>query len=229
MPVTIVRILDTKLTDAFRSDSMHTLCDHWRAQGWVYSDEDAAAIPQILVHIGWPRYSMATSPSDPPLHAAAATAPEGTAPKMRGALVFPADKLILATAPPHAPPHRSVRVISDASCDVGDEWDGEASVETQTQCSGAARAGAQSARHRKRRLCKSLVEHDRNLRAAERGYEVRLVVMQPPSATPKNDVLVGWKATATTPGGAHALESWISVEEATGCAWADRDGDDGGA
>ena len=140
MPVTIVRILDTKLTDAFRSDSMHTLCDHWRAQGWVYSDEDAAAIPQILVHIGWPRYSMATSPSDPPLHAAAATAPEGTAPKMRGALVFPADKLILATAPPHAPPHRSVRVISDASCDVGDEWDGEASVETQTQCSGAARA-----------------------------------------------------------------------------------------
>ena len=97
--------------------------------------------------------------------------------------------------------------------------------------SGAARAGAQSARHRKRRLCKSLVEHDRNLRAAERGYEVRLVVMQPPSATPKNDVLVGWKATATrlAPGGAHALESWISVEEATGCAWADRDGDDGGA
>jgi hypothetical protein len=100
--------------------------------------------------------------------------------------------------------------------------------------SGAARAGAQSARHRKRRLCKSLVEHDRNLRAAERGYEVRLVVMQPPSATPKNDVLVGWKATATTPsrlapGGAHALESWISVEVATGCAWADRDGDDVGA
>ena len=137
MPVTIVRILDAKLTDAYRLDSKRTLCDYWRAQGWVYSDEDAAKIPQILVHIGWRKRSMATSSSSPPVQAAAAApVPVDTALKEHRALVFPADKLVLATTPPH----QSVGVVRNESCDVGDEWDGGASAVTQTQYSGAASA-----------------------------------------------------------------------------------------
>lgn len=47
-----------------------------------------------------------------------------------------------------------------------------------------------------RRRCKSVIEWDRNMRAAERGYAVWQVVMEPPWCTPKNDVLVGSPAVA---------------------------------
>jgi hypothetical protein len=36
------------------------------------------------------------------------------------------------------------------------------------------------------------VEHDRQLRAREAGYVTHTCVMAPRSATPKNDVIVGW-------------------------------------
>eukprot|EP00936_MAST-01D_sp_MAST-1D-sp1_P001121 g1121.t1 len=48
-------------------------------------------------------------------------------------------------------------------------------------------------RLRSRRLCKCVVECDRNLKVREQGYEVRMVVMHPPEATPKNDMLLGWR------------------------------------
>ena len=47
-----------------------------------------------------------------------------------------------------------------------------------------------------RRRCKSVIEWDRNMRAAERGYAVWQMVMEPPWCTPKNDVLVGSPAVA---------------------------------
>ena len=43
-----------------------------------------------------------------------------------------------------------------------------------------------------RRSAKSIVEWDRGMFARERGYRVYLSRMEPPSCTPKNDVLVGW-------------------------------------
>jgi len=49
-----------------------------------------------------------------------------------------------------------------------------------------------SASQRRRRVAKSFVEHDRQLRARESGYATRTTVMWPRSATPKNDVIVGW-------------------------------------
>lgn len=45
--------------------------------------------------------------------------------------------------------------------------------------------------NRRRRRCKTLLEHDRNSRAAEAGYRTYMFVMHPSSATPKNDVIVG--------------------------------------
>ena len=39
-------------------------------------------------------------------------------------------------------------------------------------------------RLRSRRLCKCVVECDRNIKVREQGYEVRMVVMHPPEATP---------------------------------------------
>lgn len=45
----------------------------------------------------------------------------------------------------------------------------------------------------KRRLSKTFVELDRNLRAIENGYTTRLLKMIPASATPKNDIILGTK------------------------------------
>ena len=45
---------------------------------------------------------------------------------------------------------------------------------------------------RRRRVAKSFIEQDRQLRAAEQGYSTCLAVMLPRTASPKNDVLVGW-------------------------------------
>lgn len=42
-----------------------------------------------------------------------------------------------------------------------------------------------------RRACKGYLEVDRCLRAKERGYDVSMTVMQPPSCTPKNHMLIG--------------------------------------
>ena len=46
-----------------------------------------------------------------------------------------------------------------------------------------------------RRLCKGVVEMDRNQWAAEHGYEVTMALLHPESCTPKNDLLVGVKKT----------------------------------
>jgi predicted secreted Zn-dependent protease len=45
---------------------------------------------------------------------------------------------------------------------------------------------------RKRRMAKSFIEADRQLFASEAGYDTLLSIMLPRTATPKNDVLVGW-------------------------------------
>ncbi|KAG7398048.1 hypothetical protein PHYBOEH_011779 [Phytophthora boehmeriae] len=45
--------------------------------------------------------------------------------------------------------------------------------------------------NRRRRRCKTLLESDRNMCAEEAGYDTFMFVMHPPTATPKNDVLVG--------------------------------------
>lgn len=45
---------------------------------------------------------------------------------------------------------------------------------------------------RERRVAKSIVEWDRGMSTREKGYHVYLSRMEPPSCTPKNDVLVGW-------------------------------------
>ncbi|KAJ1444446.1 S-adenosyl-L-methionine-dependent methyltransferase [Pelagophyceae sp. CCMP2097] len=52
-----------------------------------------------------------------------------------------------------------------------------------------------------RRLCKTLVEADRLARAREGGYDTLLALMVPPSASPKNDILVGWPAASAAGGG----------------------------
>lgn len=47
----------------------------------------------------------------------------------------------------------------------------------------------------RRRLCKTVVEMDRLLGVTEAGgYAARLVLMEPLSCTPKNDIIVGWRA-----------------------------------
>ncbi|KAF4321333.1 hypothetical protein BBO99_00005056 [Phytophthora kernoviae] len=45
--------------------------------------------------------------------------------------------------------------------------------------------------NRRRRRCKTLLESDRNMHAEEADYNTFMFVMHPPTATPKNDVLVG--------------------------------------
>ncbi|GMF33738.1 unnamed protein product [Phytophthora lilii] len=45
--------------------------------------------------------------------------------------------------------------------------------------------------NRRRRRCKTLLESDRNMRAEEAQYDTFMFVMHPPTATPKNDILVG--------------------------------------
>lgn len=47
-------------------------------------------------------------------------------------------------------------------------------------------------KNRLRRVCKSVVEEDRRCEAEERGYAAHLLLMQPSTASPKNDILVGW-------------------------------------
>eukprot|EP00742_Colponemidia_sp_Colp-10_P009432 GILJ01010283.1.p1 GENE.GILJ01010283.1~~GILJ01010283.1.p1 ORF type:complete len:330 (-),score=26.49 GILJ01010283.1:48-1037(-) len=46
-----------------------------------------------------------------------------------------------------------------------------------------------------RRACKSFIEFDRNKCAEENGYETFLLRVDPPEATPKNDLIVGFKKT----------------------------------
>ncbi|ETV94786.1 hypothetical protein H310_11741 [Aphanomyces invadans] len=47
-----------------------------------------------------------------------------------------------------------------------------------------------------RRRCKSVIEADRNLRAREtKGYTTAMYIMHPVTATPKNDILVGWPSS----------------------------------
>jgi hypothetical protein len=45
---------------------------------------------------------------------------------------------------------------------------------------------------KERRICKSLIELDRNLAAEEKGYRTLLLKMKPENCTPKNDIIVGW-------------------------------------
>lgn len=51
----------------------------------------------------------------------------------------------------------------------------------------------------RRRLCKSMMERDRALRCEEAGYETRTVLMDPVTASPKHDVIVGWPMGTTGP------------------------------
>lgn len=46
------------------------------------------------------------------------------------------------------------------------------------------------------RVCKAFLERDRQLHAEAAGYATAMALMVPRSATPKNDVLVGWPAAA---------------------------------
>eukprot|EP00937_MAST-01D_sp_MAST-1D-sp2_P007389 g7389.t1 len=88
---------------------------------------------------------------------------------------------------------------------------------------GDAAAARAARRLRGRRMCKSVVECDRNALARESGYVARVVVMHPPTATPKNDIIVGWLPPRDTEGGAQGSEPLVaaslSPEQATG--WAD--------
>ena len=43
-----------------------------------------------------------------------------------------------------------------------------------------------------RRICKAIVEQDRLKHANEHGYSTLLMKMYPVSATPKNDIIIGW-------------------------------------
>jgi hypothetical protein len=43
-----------------------------------------------------------------------------------------------------------------------------------------------------RRICKSYIELDRQMYLNESGYNTKLVVMSPKSASPKNDMIIGW-------------------------------------
>lgn len=84
----------------------------------------------------------------------------------------------------------AVAAASEEKCD-GDD-DGDNGVVAQQQ----EHDHEQRHRHRQRqrRLCKSIVETDRCLRAAERGYATRLMLLTPRECTPKNDLLFGWPA-----------------------------------
>ena len=55
-----------------------------------------------------------------------------------------------------------------------------------------------------RRLCKAYLEHDRKLWAVDRGYACHVTRMHRPDATPKADILYGWREGAP-PTGARAL------------------------
>ena len=68
---------------------------------------------------------------------------------------------------------------------------------------------------RQMRLCKSVLERDRNRRAEERGWSTWLYVMHPSSASPKNDILVGVSPSASSASRRGAL----GVDEATGVPW----------
>jgi SAM-dependent methyltransferase len=57
------------------------------------------------------------------------------------------------------------------------------------------RGGETTRRNRLRRVCKAVVEEDRRLWALEHGYTAHLLLMLPASASPKNDVIVGWPST----------------------------------
>ncbi|KAL3667154.1 hypothetical protein V7S43_008093 [Phytophthora oleae] len=60
--------------------------------------------------------------------------------------------------------------------------------------------------NRRRRRCKTLLESDRNMRAEEAQYDTFMFVMHPPTATPKNDVLVGIPRASETIGRLFQLE-----------------------
>lgn len=48
-----------------------------------------------------------------------------------------------------------------------------------------------SVEQKRRRLCKAVVEYDRAKRAQEHGYETYIFLMDPPTCTPKNEIIVG--------------------------------------
>ena len=49
-----------------------------------------------------------------------------------------------------------------------------------------------------RRMCKAIVEHDRIMHANEHNYQTLLLKMTPTTATPKNDIIIGWPTTITS-------------------------------
>lgn len=65
-----------------------------------------------------------------------------------------------------------------------------------------------------RRLCKTIVEADRNMGMAggapRDGYAVRLLWMQPPECTPKNDVIVGVPLRRAARGVDQRPQCWLS-------------------
>ena len=50
------------------------------------------------------------------------------------------------------------------------------------------------------RMCMELIDIDRSLAAVEQGYTARLLLMQPPSCSPKNHIICGHPAmTSSSP------------------------------
>lgn len=58
-----------------------------------------------------------------------------------------------------------------------------------------------SAINRHRRICKCYMEEDRRLKCIECDYRCEMLLMQPPEASPKNDMLIGWPLEAESPFG----------------------------
>ena len=82
---------------------------------------------------------------------------------------------------------------------------------------GGRRVDAFTSLERRRRTAKSFVEMDRNMRAAERGYETVMYVMEPRDASPKNDVIVG-----VAPGSGATVDSMCAASVDGAVEWLQR-------
>ena len=107
--------------------------------------------------------------------------------------------------------YREPTAAGDADDGDGADDDSDDGAHARPAAPRAAPAGVE----RQMRLCKSVLERDRNRRAEERGWSTWLYVMHPSSASPKNDVLVGVSPSAS---GA-ARRGALGVDEAIGVPW----------
>ena len=80
---------------------------------------------------------------------------------------------------------------------VSPEAYGDLAKAADTNASTRDAKGEPPTRLARRRLCKSVVEADRLRRCVEAGYDGALVLMDPPTCTPKNDMIVAWPASSS--------------------------------